>query len=419
MANDFEWYDWDDSFGIPSAADIQEANASGKGSGKGTGTEDPANKGWVAGRLSLDVDYDDTEAKTSGFGLDSGLSGRTIELIDADGDVVAITTTGVGGTYYFYAPAGEYTIQFPEVEDYIYAREGIGSEFLDSDADIDGKVAVTIVARKVLANIDASLQDEDAGPKIQSEGFYDDDGRDPEKDYLDFGEEGVEELNNFLESDDPRTLSGFFNNSNNPEFGAASQPFLRITPAEFGEDGAPRGVVDGVQTLPNEREISNVIADQDENNDGVTDLTHSLHGTNSFLTAFGQFFDHGLDFLQRSDDPNEKYYIPLDPSDELYRFSDDGNPFNDITSIRVTRGEEAINPATGEAYVPRAHINKTSPFIDQNQAYGSSDAVGYYLRLSATDENGNVIRNADGTIQKLAGLKSGIKDDAGYYNLPP
>ena len=44
--------------------------------------------------------------------------------------------------------------------------------------------------------------------------------------------------------------------------------------------------------------------------------------------------------------------------------------------------------------------------------------MGYYLRQSATDENDNVIRNADGSIQKLAGLKNGILDDAGFHNLP-
>lgn len=215
-----------------------------------------------------------------------------------------------------------------------------------------------------------------------------------------------------------RTVSGIGNNLNNPEFGAADQPFVRLTEAEYGEDGAPRGVWDGEQTLPNERDISNVIVNQDENGDGVEEATHSVHGTNLLLMSFGQFFDHGLDFIERSSNPDDKYYIPLREGDPLYSFSDDGNPRNDITSIRVTRGAEAINPATGDPYELRSHTNKTSPFTDQNQTYGSSDAVTFYLRETARDDNGDLMRDSDGNLVKTASLAHSEKDASGYWNLP-
>lgn len=244
------------------------------------------------------------------------------------------------------------------------------------------------------------------------------DERTPSLDPIEIGDESLDEIQKFLKSGDQRTLDGYGNNSNDPFFSNTDKPLIRLTDAEYGENGSARGVVDGKQTLANERDISNAIADQDDNNDGVQDVTVSPHGTNQLLTAFGQYFDHGLDFLQRSSDPNDKYYIPLDESDILYKFSDDGNAFNDVTSIAITRGAEAINPETGEAYTPRAHINKTSPFIDQSQVYGSDDAVAYYLRLSATDNNGKVLLNDDGTIIKQARLKTGDKDTSGYDDLP-
>ncbi len=110
-----------------------------------------------------------------------------------------------------------------------------------------------------------------------------------------------------------RTVSGHFNNENNPEFGSSGEAFTRLTFADYGENGAPRGVVNGVQTEPNERLISNVIANQDENGDGVEEKTRSLHNTNLFLMSFGQFFDHGLDFIDRSSNPADKYVITAEP----------------------------------------------------------------------------------------------------------
>ncbi len=62
------------------------------------------------------------------------------------------------------------------------------------------------------------------------------------------------------------------------------------------------------------------------------------------------------------------YTIALKPGDRLYKFSDDGNPTNDVTSITLRRGEKAIDPEYRRVFTPLAHTNKPSPFIDMSQA---------------------------------------------------
>lgn len=183
-----------------------------------------------------------------------------------------------------------------------------------------------------------------------------------------------------------RDVSGFGNNFANPTWGTVDQPFVRLSYASYGDNFAPRGVVNGIQTLPNERTISNVISNQDENRDGIEDSQDNSFGTNLFLMSFGQFFDHGLDFIKRGS--------------ERYSFSTETG-----STISITRGERT---ATGE------HINKTSPFVDQNQTYGSHEAVTFYLRKSiGIDANGN------GTVSgKSAYLLSGALDESGRDSLP-
>lgn len=183
-----------------------------------------------------------------------------------------------------------------------------------------------------------------------------------------------------------RTVSGTGNNAAHAGWGASDQPFVRIAPAHYGENGAPRGVVGGIQTLPNERDISNAISNQDENGDGIEEVQNNGFGTNLFLMSFGQFFDHGLDFLQRG---SERYSFKTETGG----------------TIAITRG--ALD-ANGH------HINKTSAFVDQNQTYGSSSAVTYYLRASAgVDGNGH-----GHIVAKSAYLLSGAYDASGHESLP-
>ena len=115
------------------------------------------------------------------------------------------------------------------------------------------------------------------------------DGREADIGYINLSSTSVDVLKNNLDPLEIRELSGLGNNLNNPEFGKADEVLIRLTDVRLGTDAPPRGVVNGVQTLPNERDISNVIANQDENGDGVEEKTTSVHDTNLFLMSFGQF----------------------------------------------------------------------------------------------------------------------------------
>ena len=91
-----------------------------------------------------------------------------------------------------------------------------------------------------------------------------------------------------------RDSSGDGNNEANPELGTAGHNFIRLTDAHY-TDGAA-----GIrQTELTPREISDILANQ--NNDGIggeESIPNEFGGT-SLLTFFGQYFDHGLDFVAK------------------------------------------------------------------------------------------------------------------------
>ena len=153
-----------------------------------------------------------------------------------------------------------------------------------------------------------------------------------------------------------RDLEGTGNNAANPDFGSADQPFIRLTEARYGEFDSTIGnnkvnpLFDGLDA----REISNILGDQEEG------LEKSEAGTSIFFMAFGQYFDHGLDFLPKGG--NGTIEIGTDPQDD---------------PADLTRGsvDDIVDG------VPQ-HLNKASPFVDQNQAYGSNELVGQFLRES-------------------------------------
>ena len=104
--------------------------------------------------------------------------------------------------------------------------------------------------------------------------------------------------------------------------------------------------------------------------------------TNGFFAVFGQFFDHGLDFVSKGGN-GAKITIPLSPNDPLYGvLGQDGRP---TTSITISR---ATVDSVDENGVP-LYINHTSPFIDQSQTYGSNEQITQILREWVRDANTN------------------------------
>jgi hypothetical protein len=239
-----------------------------------------------------------------------------------------------------------------------------------------------------------------------------------------------------------RTTSGVLNNltPGNAAFGSADQPFINLTDptyvagnagAGFDPDGptGPAGLITNADYTPGAaagnnvvdsqpRQISQLISDQSTANPaaiaasarsgggivmytgdmaqsidlgdgtifrGTTGSLHNAAGEivdevgnpiltvlnnapdgvsapyNSWLTLFGQGFDHGLDHITKGG--NGKVYIPLLPGDPLY----DPSPTARTTFMVVTR-------ASANA------VNTTTPWIDMNQAYGSSPSFQVFLR---------------------------------------
>ncbi len=154
-------------------------------------------------------------------------------------------------------------------------------------------------------------------------------------------------------------LDGFGNNVNNPTWGKADEPFLRWGGVNY-EDG-----VGEPRQGPNPRDISNAVHNQntqtvDATGPGVSatdkDIPNNFLG-NELVSAFGQYFDHGLDFV-----PKGQEVMPVG---------------NDSFPLSINRG--LVNEGTGENGAPRQHNNLTSPFADQNQAYGSNEAILEFL----------------------------------------
>ena len=101
---------------------------------------------------------------------------------------------------------------------------------------------------------------------------------------------------------------------------------------------------------------------------------------NSWFGIFGQFFDHGLDFIGKGGQ-GTKITIALDPSDPLYGVP---GPTGPTTSITISRADVAGADGNGDP----SYVNHTSPFIDQSQTYGSIDQITQLLRKWVSTDGG-------------------------------
>jgi hypothetical protein len=182
-----------------------------------------------------------------------------------------------------------------------------------------------------------------------------------------------------------RNLSGFGNNQVDPSRASLDEPFVRLTPARFGElsQDAKTAKINPIFKGIDPRTISNLIGAQQP------DTAPSDQASTLFM-SFAQYFDHGLDFIRKGGNGSIPIgnQIPGDPN----------NPA-DLTRASIARWENG----------QPVYLNQDTPYVDQNQAYGPNEAIGQLLRCS------------DGR-QGFAGklLCSGSADPSapGYFLLP-
>ena len=151
------------------------------------GVEDPGTAS-LAGRLFCDDNNNDVDDG----GAEPGVSGVTVELLDASGAVIGSTTTGADGSYEFTnLDAGTYSVRFPTSVDgktLVDANQG-GDDTIDSDADQG-----TGETPQVTLGIGERSEDNDAGVEVVDSGDAAITGRvfcDDNNDDVDNGEPGV------------------------------------------------------------------------------------------------------------------------------------------------------------------------------------------------------------------------------------
>ncbi|MCP2638131.1 DUF5979 domain-containing protein [Microbacterium sp. HD4P20] len=119
----------------------------------------------IGNRVWFDADQDGTQDAD-----EPSIEGVTVELHDADGNVIATTTTDASGEYYFrsdeddFEPSGDYTVVFVKPEDgnlalrgpnadlfgdvdwadTVFTTQAAGSTTTDSNADAEGEASVTV-----------------------------------------------------------------------------------------------------------------------------------------------------------------------------------------------------------------------------------------------------------------------------------
>jgi Ca2+-binding RTX toxin-like protein len=276
-----------------------------------------------------------------------------------------------------------------------------------------------------------------------------------------------------------RRVDGTFNNLlvGQENFGAADQVFPRmLTPhlrdgqGTWDSNGpAPGGVVGPgsyISTAPGNivvdtqpRLASNLVVDQSpanpaaiaaatERNGGVlpaVDLSNSFFipnaapdtglsaSYNSWFTLFGQFFDHGLDLLNKG---GGTVVMPLAADDPLLVGPDAQPgaalaPFMMLTRATNASVSAGLDQDLGTADDVHNHVNQTTPFVDQNQTYTSHPSHQVFLREYAVNglgrpvATGRLIDGATGGIGNWAEVKAQAADllgiqlvDANITNVP-
>ena len=157
-----------------------------------------------------------------------------------------------------------------------------------------------------------------------------------------------------------RTISGMYNNLDNPSWGAAHTDLLQVTDIGFADGyGAMGG-----EGRPNPREISNSLFSQE----GVL---NDNFGLSDFVWAWGQFLDHDIGLT--TDGP-EPLIIQVPAGDPHF------DPFGEGQAV-IPMHRNAIAPGSGTGINnPRRYVNEITAFIDGSAVYGSDLPQSEWLR---------------------------------------
>ncbi|HIL34442.1 MAG TPA: hypothetical protein EYG28_03430 [Nitrospiria bacterium] len=116
--------------------------------------------------------------------------------------------------------------------------------------------------------------------------------------------------------------------------------------------------------------------------------------TNAFMTFFGQFFDHGLDLVNKGG--NGVVIMPLQPDDPLFDAGVDGDPLtlgdNGPNMMIMPRASRNPGPDGIPGNADDTFINATTPHVDQQQTYGSHASAQILLRHY--EVRGGVLQNS-------------------------
>ncbi len=106
-----------------------------------------------------------------------------------------------------------------------------------------------------------------------------------------------------------RRIDGRENNAENPDWGAAGTPLLRMMPAAYPGDGSGDVILEFPER-PNPREISNRLAAQDESIVNARRLT-------DMVWQWGQFIDHDIALTETAGESGTADIVISDPTDPL------------------------------------------------------------------------------------------------------
>lgn len=129
---------------------------------------------------------------------------------------------------------------------------------------------------------------------------------------------------------------------------------------------------------------------------------------NSWFTLFGQFFDHGLDLINKGG--SGTVFIPLAEDDPLYVPGSHTN-FMVLTRATVSAGADGIMGTTDDV----RPVNTTTSYVDQNQTYASHASHQVFLRqyqLNAAGDpvaTGKLIEGGNGGMATWGEVKAQAK----------